>query len=397
MQIKPPFQYWRMGMFKRSLIFLLMITSMVPLWATTSLGGPGLIYVQSAKTLPKGYLEFYAGTRYFGKIASFKLNARAYTLWDVQGVVSFNYGLSRHVTLGLSPIVYQDVNREGGNFWKGYVNLPDDIILSMKAGNYSALESPFVFGGMLTFRFPTASKHNVIYEPYSAGRLEVGIMGLASYFSKPSLPELGWSAYVNLGYVNHNDVGKNLSGNPDDATPQAMSSEILFADGFLYPAGSFSFSLELNARYFIARPPESAYSREYVSYLSPGVYYNPNRWLCLEMGIDFRVISDKDQTSYRFVPSPPTANFPNYPSWRGVLGIKWTLLPRSLYQSEDAQLKQQANDRKAILEKIMDQETGTGNAEQELQRIQAERRKVEEELDRLRKLLEAEKQKEKKE
>jgi hypothetical protein len=365
--------------------------------ATPSLGGVGLIYVHSAKVLPKGTLEFYAGTRYFGKIASFQAGHRAYTLWDVQGVMSLNYGISPHVQIGVSPVLYQDVNRNGGNFWKGQANLPDDVFLSLKVGSYSALESPFVFGGLMTWRLPTAKKHNIIYEPYSAGRFEVGLSGLISYYSKPSVPDLGWSAYLNLGYLNHNDVGKNLSGAPEDASPQSMTSELLFSDGFLYPMDSFSFSVEFNARYFITRPPGSAYSREYVSYMTTGIFYTPFRWLTVEMGVDFRLFSDKDQTSYAFIPPPPTLNFPNYPSWRGVLGLKWTILPRSLYQSDDGLLKQKAKDRKAILEKMMDQQTGdTGNAEQELSRIQTERKKIEDELERLRKLLEAEKQKDKK-
>jgi hypothetical protein len=162
----------------------------------------------------------------------------------------------------------------------------------------------------------------------------------------------------------------------------------------LYPMETFAFSLELNGRFFLNRPPESAYSREYVSYLTGGVYYIPSRWMSIEMGIDLRVASGKNLTSYRYVMPPPTETFPNYPTWRGLLGIKWTILPRNLYKSEDALLKQKAKDRKAILEKMMDQETNTESAEQELSRIQAERKKVEEELERLRKLLEAEKKKE---
>jgi len=376
------------------MVFFLCMTNVL---ATTSLGGPGLIYTQSAKVLPKGYLEWFAGTRYFGKIASFKTNQRAFTLWDVQGLFSLNYGLNPHLTIGLSPILYQDINREGGNFWQGKANLPDDIFVSVKFGSFSALENPFAFGGLMTVRIPTANKHNIIYEPYSSGSIEVGITGLASYYSKPAMPDMGWSAHLNVGYLNHNDVGRSLSNSPLDAAAQSMSSEILFSQGFLYPMDTFSFSAEITARYFLVRPPFSAYSREYVSYLTFGVYYNPYRWLTLEMGVDLRLASGQDLTSYQYIPSPPTEDFPNYPTWRGLLGMKLGILPFSLFQSEDAQLRQKAKDRKAILEKMMDQQSSTENAEQELSRIQAERKKVEDELERLRKLLEAEKQKEKKE
>ncbi|HEX9935152.1 MAG TPA: hypothetical protein VGB38_08150 [bacterium] len=376
-----------------ALLLLLVCLFESRLESTTTLGGPGLIAVHSAHVLPKGTLELYAGTRYFGKIASFKNNQHAYTLWDVQGLMSLNYGISRHVSIGFSPILYQDINRDGGNVWQGKANLPDDITLSMKAGSFSRLESPFVFGGLFGLRLPTARKHNIIYEPYSAGRFEICLMALASYFSKPTMPDMGWSVHANLGYINHNDVGKSLSGKSDEPTAQSMSTELVVGDGILYPMEAFAFSLEINARYFLVRPPVSAYSREYIATLTGGVYYSPYRWLTLEAGMDIRLISGKDLTSYEFIPFPPTEDFPNYPRWRGILGLRWTLLPRSLYQSEEGFLKQKAKDRKVLLEKMMEQPSGTATAEQELSRIQAERKKVEEELERLRKLLEAEKKK----
>ena len=374
-------------------IFRLAAIAALPLQATPFGGGRGLVYVHSPGVIPKGYLEFHSGVRYFGKIANFGSSGRAYTLWDVQNHFSFNYGLSGHVELAFSPILYQDVNRSGGNVWKGQANMPDDLFLSAKIGSYSALESPFVFGGMISLRLPTASVHNVIYEPYSAGSLELGITALAAYHRNPAFPEMGWSAITNLGYLNHNDVGKSLSKNREAPTPKSMSSEIMAGWGFLYPAGAFDFSAEITARHFLVRPPETAYSREYMSYLTLGVYYKLYRWCTLEIAFDKSLISGEDETEYEDIPEK-APGFPNYPSWRGVIGVKLAILPFSLYSSEQSDLKQKAKDRQAILEKMIEDQTDMQSAEQELTRIQAERKKVEEELERLRKLLESEKQKE---
>lgn len=379
------------------MIFSFLITTHI--WGTTSQGGKGLIYVHSARVIPKGYLEFYGGTRFYGKIANFGGASKAYTLWNVQGFTSFNYGLSPHIELAVSPILYQDTNSNRGNILEGQANFPDDILLSVKVGSMGALESPYLFGGMLYTRIPTAQQHNIIYEPYSAGSIELGFTGLISYFSNTTFPEEGWSIHGNLGYLSHNDVGRELTESPDDLTPQSMSSEILFGIGLLYPAGTFDFSGEITARYFLAEPPITAYSREYVSYLTAGVYYKPYPWVTFKMGIDVRFISEQDLSEYSPVTQlspPPTEDFPNYPSWRGLLGVKLAILPTYLRSSsEKVLLERKALDRRAVLERMMREQQDTKDAESELARIRAERKKVEEELMRLRKLLEAEKKKKK--
>lgn len=389
----------KQGLFHSTRIILLFgfallgVNEMV-LWATPSQGGRGLMYVHSALTLPKGHLESYIGIRYFGKVANFVTTGVAYTLWDVQIPLSFNYGWSKHLEIGFSPILYQDINRSGGNFWQGKANLPDDMLFGVKIGSFSGLESPWVFGGMVSVRIPTAKNHNIIYEPYSAGRVSAGVLAIGSYFFNPIFPEAGWSLHGNIGYWNHNDVGKKLSSVPGAPTPQAMSSEILAGFGALYPTGSFDFSAEIHARHFLSRPPVSAYTREYVSYFTFGVYYKTYPWLTIEMGFDKSLIVGEDLTDYRYVP-PKVPNFPNFPSWRGVLGIKIGILPRSLWVSEADQVKQKVKDRKAVLEQMLKSEADVKTAEDELARIQAERKKIEEELERLRKLLETERQKKK--
>ena len=379
------------------LVFIFFIFMAMHLQGTTRFGGRGLIYIQSARVISKGYLEFYAGTRYYGKIA--RSGKKAFTLWNVQGFTSFNYGVSSHLEMFISPILYQDTNSDGGNVLDGQANFPDDLFLGLKIGSFGALESPFIFGGMFYTRIPTAQQHNIIYEPYSAGAVEIGVTGLVSYFSNTTFPEEGWSFHGNVGYLNHNDVGKELTDNPDDPTPQSMSSEILGGVGLLYPAGTFDFSLEINARYFLIDPPQTAYSREYVSYLTTGIYYKPYRWVTFEMGVDIRLLSGQDLSDYQNTGlSNPPEDFPNCPTWRGILGVKLAILPTDLYSSsEKALLEQRARDRREILDKMLRGQKETEDAESELLRIRTEREKVEEELKRLRELLEEEKKKKKKE
>ena len=381
-----------------SLIIMILVAGQVG--GTTRHGGKGLIYVHSARILPVGHLQFYGGTRYYGKIAQVETGNRAYAIWNVKIYSTFNIGVSSHLELAISPILYQDTNNSDGNALNGQANIPDDILFGFKLGSFGRLESPFVFGGMLYGRIPTAKEHNIIYEPYSAGGFEVGLTGMVSYFSNPIFPDESWSIHGNLGYLNHNDVGRELTNDPMDLTPLSMSSEILFGLGFHYPAGTFDFSAEINARYFLVDPPVTAYSGEYVSYLTTGVYYKPYPWVTFEMGFDLRLVSEQDLSQYAPVTSlspPPTEDFPNYPTWRGILGVKLGILPASLYSNAESDLlRQRAEDRKAALERMLEGQKETEDAESELAKIRAERKKVEEELRRLRKLLEEERKKKKK-
>jgi len=380
---------------RRGLYFFILLSVMLTgiLQGTTKQGGKGLIYVHSARVIPKGYVEFYAGTRFFGKVAQFGGKSNAYTLWDVQGLVSFNFGISSHIEFAISPIIYQDTN--GGSKGSGEDNFPDDLFLSVKVGSFGALESPFLFGGLLYSRIPVASEHNIVYEPYSTGRLEIGITGLVSYYSNTLFPEEAWSIHGNLGYLNHNDVGKELTANADDPTPQNMSTELLFGVGVNYPFDTFKFSAELNTRYFLQKPPVSAYSCENVTYFTAGIYYTPYPWVTFEMGVDFKLLTEDDLSDYVNTDLPiPPPDFPNYPSLRGILGVKLAVLPTRLYSSsEKAQLKKDALSRRSTFERMMEEEKDTENAESELSRIRARREKLEEDLKRLTELLEEEKKK----
>ena len=384
----------------RKICFMILILSAACLTAVPFQGGQGLIYLQSAHVLKKGFLDVSGGTRYFGKIASYSdSDRRAYTLWVVKGTLAFNYGLSEKVELFFAPVFYQDTNRSGKTaLAKKGINMPDDLFLGVKFGSFQKLESPTVFGGRLMLRIPTADTHNVIYEEYSAGSLEIHLQGLFSYYSNLTFPDAGWSVHANIGYINHNDVGQSLTSAENDDTPQAMSAELTVGAGVRIPAGLFDFSLELNSSSFLTKPPITAYSREYSTYLTGGVYYNPRPWLTFQMGLDLRLISEGDLSVYAgnagsHLAPPPTAEFPNYPSWRGILGFKVALLPISVRTTDEEELRRQSRDRRAILERMMNEQQDTQDAEAELERIKNERQRVEQELERLRRLLEAEKKK----
>jgi hypothetical protein len=356
------------------------------LFANSMNGGLGLNYIKSAWVLKPGYLTFTPKIRFFGKVSS-PLKGAAVTYWDVQGAFSLNYGINEHFEIALTPIMYQDSHKQGS---KGY-NLPDDLFLSVKAGSYQLGNSPFIYGGFLEARFPTASDHNLAFEPYSSGNVALTIAGMLTYSRDPLYPQDNVNVHLNFGYINHNDVGQDLVKNaPEEVGIKNMSQELFYGIGIKIPTIDFDFLLEINGNTFVQKPPkELSYSRENFLYLTPGISFRANRWLSLNFSTDVRLTADQDESTYDWLRE--LQNMPNYPSWRINLGAKIVLLPTSVYKiSEKDVLIRKAESRRELFEQIIREQRETESAEEELERIKTERKKAERELERLRRILEGE-------
>ena len=367
----------------------LIFTASMPCIAQVN-GGRGPMYVRSAWVLDPGHFTVYGHTRTFGKVSNVDVsNVSAVTYWDVQGSLNFNYGLSRRFELGFTPIVYQDNNRGG----KGY-NFLDDLFLRLKIGSLGSKGSTLSYGLELGTRFPTAAKHNLVFEPYAAGKVGFGATGIVSYARDPFYPDLGLNLHFNLGYWNHNDVGEKLSDRDpsvDSVRVTSMTQELLYGVAWVLPSDRIDLRLELSGNVFIQKPPVTAYSRENVAYISPGIAYKPYRWMSLDCSLDLRVAGGKDETLYGANSVGQIPDLPNYASWRLNLGMKVTVLPTSLYAfSERDILLKKAESRRELFEQIIKEQRETESAEAELERIKEERRKAERELVRLQQILEGE-------
>jgi hypothetical protein len=362
----------------------------------------GPLTVRSAWTLEPGYLTLFTHTRFFGKVSqrapqSDQDAVSAVTIWDVQGGLSLNYGISKHFEASFMPVIYQDTNKQTA---KGY-NLLDDLFLFLKVGSLGSKGSSLSYGFDLGVRFPTAKEHNVVLEPYSASKTSFGANTMVSYARDPLYPEDGFSMHFNLGYWNHNDVGAKLTPSnfeKDLVRVENMTQELTYGAAMLFPFEKFDFRFELHGRTFLQKPPETAFSRESVAYISPGVTYKPYRWMTLLLNADLRVTNAAEATDYNKPGVNPIAGLPNYPSWRITLGTKVGILPTSLYAiSERDILMKKAESRRELFEQIIKEQRETESAEEELERIKDERRKAERELDRLRRILEGEAERQKQE
>jgi hypothetical protein len=355
-------------------------------------GAKGLPHTRAAWITETGRMTMLTHIRFWGQVAPLQNPSesfeRAQTVWDVQGLASLNYGLSEHFGLTVTPIVYQDIQQ--GNKEEH----PWDTFIGLQAGSFGAKASSLKFGVELNARFPSGDKHNVVFEDYTAGKVEVACIGLLSYAFDPLYPEDSFNMHFNLGYLHHNDVGKVLLGgmNPTDPLWDAAyvhhpSQEILYALGFIIPTEKFDYGLEWYGNAWLQRPPAAAATRENYLYMNAVVSYKPTRWFNFSLSGEYRLTSDYDETIGPRATGP--FQIPNFNTWRINAGAKFVLLPTSVYQTSERDiLMQKAETRRELFEQIIKEKRETESAEEELDRIKEERRKAERELERLRKLLE---------
>ncbi len=351
-------------------------------------GNRGPLNLTSAWNLAKGDLTFQGNTRFYFNNQTFSTGNNsidAATFWDRQGGLNINYGLGKHYQIGLSQILYQD-NQKGGS---GH-NFPDDLFLKVKAGSFPAQAGPINFGGAFTVRFPVARHHNILLEPYSAGSVEFGVMGLLSYSKNQVHPEEAFNAHLNLGIIDHNDKGKYFAETDISYVAQRNSLELYGGMAVIYPTTKIDYSVELYGNYNITKPPPAAYSRHSYLYITPGINYNAFYWLSVACGFDIR-LSKHQSSKSNLLPEFSTSLLPTYPTWRVNLSLRINLVSKfkgRFDQKEKLELTAQDKKNKEIFHKITEERKQIENAEEELQKIRDERKKMDEILNRLRRALE---------
>ncbi len=376
-------------------ITVLFSTNINDALAGSEQGNRGPLYLTTAWNLVKGDLTFQGNSRFYFNNKTFTSAnnpATAVTFWDVQGGLNLNYGFGKHYQIGISQIVYQDNHKSGKGF-----NLPDDMFLKVKFGSVTEKSGPIKFGLLLTTRLPFAKYHNILLEPYSAGRVEFGLMGLFSFSKNQIYPDDGLNAHVNFGLIDHNDRGKKFTESNIEYINRKNSREIYGGVALIYPITKFDFSVEFYGNYNISKPPPAAYSRHNYLYITPGVTYNAFYWLSLACGFDFRLTKNKSSNSY-LISNSTTNMLPTYPTWRVNFSVRVNLVSKlkgRFEQKDDFKSITSDKNKKDVYEEIATERKQIENAELELEKIREERKKMDEILNRLRKALELKDKKEK--
>ncbi len=367
---------------KGGLRLVLMITiiwgmiAVIPVWGTQLAGGRGLTMVQFPTVLDPGSLKITLHSRAFVK------SLPGMTLSNGTGALSFNFGFTKHVELGFTQILYQDLNMSAAaNHYASLEQIPDDSYLRVKVGGYPFTlgNAYFKFGVLNQLRYRTGLIDNVYLEPYSGQGIEWEMDALVSYYTNPLYEDNAVALHLNLGYLNHNDAGT-------DTSLFKASQEFIYGLACVYPTRRFDFALETSGSFFLRFPAEAAYSRENYQWVTPSLRYKMFYGLYAQLGVDILLWQGEDTT----IPAIP-ADMPNYPAWRlnGALSISpstsFYRQPTFSQVGDPLSTRKLLRERKSLFEWVVDEQEGVEYIDVELEKIKAERKKAEQELEKLKK------------
>jgi len=360
-------RFWLIG------LVLLMGVEVLP--AIVVNGGKGLPHTKSAFTTRKGQFWLQGQIRFWGKSAEFEYPTLGIesgsTIWVVQQIASFNYGVSNHLSIALSPILYQDTHQDKGE------DLIGDALLDFKFGNYRIEKKPLWLGFNIGTRLPLGSQYNIVYEDYSSGRFEFGVSGILTWRYAAADLKNDYRIHTNIGYWNHLDKGVNLvEGLPREYSYVTKPSQSFnYALGLEFPTQLFDYGLEVYGISWITQPPAGAAGRENYLFMNVSIGYKPHPRFKFYTNADLRLSENRETTV------PPRVAFsgaPNYPGWRIYLGLRFLVLPTSLYDMHTQTLQEIREEKRRTLKLQLEHEKRkTEAARQEVERLQAEKEKKE--------------------
>ena len=369
--------------------------------ATQFLGGQALFHTWTAQNLEPGQLSVQWHSRLWSG------STPQGNLSNVSQALALTFGFSPHLELEITPMIYQDLNMDPTSIVT--YNAPDDIYLRFRLGNYQtrAFGHPLGWGLQFSGRANSSRMSNVYLEPYNAPANEMSVGGVASWFSNQLYPSEGQSFHANLTYLNHNDgqaSGLNMI--------KDVSNDLEFAFAYRYPALRWELFGELHGNKFISRPRVNAYTRADVIWLQPGFTWRMFQGVSVTSGLDIRVLESgpavlhgsppagSDRARYRV-----SSDYPDYyPPWR--LSVKMSFKPSTAFRHTEtfaevrpeSQKDWEMREKIGVTEREMIDWLGAEDQsaeflDLELEKIRAERRQAEKELERLKDKLKDDKSK----
>lgn len=362
--------------------------------ATQFLGGNSLFHTWSTQNLEPGQMMVQWHTR------AWATSVPEGSISDVSQALAVNFGFSRHLELEVVPMLYQDLNFSSQD--KITYNAPDDVYMRFRMGRFPGRLAgvPLEWGTQLGFRLNSSKVSNVYLEPYNAASNEISLsLGLA-WYQNQLYPGEGNSAHFNLGYLNHNDGGQDALNIFSDVT-----HDLEFSLAYRKPSLRWDLFAELYGNFFLSDLPEWAFTQADAIWLQPGFTYRFFRGLSATVGVDLRLFENGPEIYFLDEGPRPVAVHRNrarlndeypeyYPAWR--LAAKLNFQPSTAFRHVEtfAEVRPQSERDWEMREKIGVTEREMidwlGAEDQsaefldlELEKIRAERRQAEKELEKL--------------
>ncbi|TFG99697.1 MAG: hypothetical protein E4H13_08625 [Calditrichales bacterium] len=371
------------------LLFSLLIISQGFAQNPGTTGSYGLFHTHEARVLMPGQWDFWLNTNFYTKLGEYLGQApadfSAANYWVVAGNTSITYGIIDNLDATVALRLYQDTHHTN------IANVPGDVFLTIKGGNFNYQYGRFNTGVLATFRFPTGEVHNYPLAEYASGAVEYGFLATFSYYKNPYLPSQGLGIHFNIGWWNHNENGKELElTNGTTRIAGFSSSELQIMLGTAIPLGLFKFGLELSGGAYTKIPEPFVYSAEDYAFLTPSLSYSPYNWISMDLGIDLRVSPGDRQRTTDVPDFSDRLDLPkNYPPWKAQLGMTFSILPAGAKKQyggavDNPEIKRRLN----FYEKVAEEKEKAKEIEKEIDRLRKIRETADDEIEDIRKELE---------
>ncbi len=266
-------------------------------------GGNGFLHTNTAIVLAPGALDLSIYDRaYIGKPSGLD-----YFVTNGSSALAAAFGFSRHLELGFTQILYQDLNSTPRPDQTVITLIPGNTYIRFKYAGYPIGNNMF-WGGMSALRYRVGLYQNIHLEPYQGEGIEIETGGLLSYYVKPLYPEEAPSFHLNLNLLNHNDAD----------VPTDAAQELNFLVSSFFPRPRFDYGVELYGAFFYKEASKTVLGRENWMYLTPFVRYRLFKGLNFTLGIDLLMMGGTDKTV------PTTDPLPNYPGYRISGKVRFT-------------------------------------------------------------------------
>ncbi|MGH7496988.1 MAG: hypothetical protein ACREOO_31955 [bacterium] len=261
---------------------------------TTMYGGRGLLRVFTAE--PLGRSQFFVHSSFLTYLDPTKRGGKTLGK-DYTINLGFTWGLTHSLEATVQAVPYQD---DQLHVW----GPPGDTRVGLK------LALPARLGGISTGLYgftviPTAKNSNVPYEPYSSGKLAVGMMGLATIDMTQSFPLVPLKLYLNFGYLAHDLRGSLFASEKD---------QYVFGAGIKFPIRSFVLHTEYTGEVFVSN--DSVAFAEGSTRLTQGIKFLGPWDLIVDLAADLGL--------HKVAGTPVSAIYQkDYADWKLVLSLNY--------------------------------------------------------------------------
>jgi hypothetical protein len=233
--------------------------------------------------------------------------------------VGFTFGLSKKLELLALVVPYQDDQR---HIW----GPPGDSKIGLKY-HFPRQNSMLQFGLVGFATFPTATLHNVAYEPFSVKKSGWGLLGVATFDFKNSSPGLPLKISLNLGY-------RDLDWS--DRFFQDKKDLLVGGFGLKFPIRSSVLFSEISGEIFVNNSEQVSFSQNLLRFTQGLRFLGP--WhLIFDIAGDFELgAKTPDKATAAAIPY-----IKDYADWKFVLGASYQMTVFKYMTREDKAARQQ--------------------------------------------------------